>query len=187
MIGIRAFIGIDFDNDSKKYISELQQKFRDCSVRGRWKYIGNFHLTLKFLDEITMEQKKILDAALAEICASTGPFSLDISDVGIFKGRESIRVLWLGLGGDIPVLRKLAEEIDRCASSLGFPAETRSYTPHITIGQDIVFGRPFEEIKASVGKPSWGPVAVNSVELFKSEQIRNKRVYTKISGYKLGQ
>jgi len=185
LIRIRAFIGIDFDNECKKYIYGLQQKFRSYSVKGRWKYSGNFHLTLKFLAEITMDQKKSLDAALAEICASHSPFMLDISEIGIFPGKGLVRVLWLGLGGDTNALGKLAAEIDNCTSSLGFPAEARRYTPHITIGQDVVFDRPFDEIKTLVGNPSWGPVMVNSVELFRSEQIGNKRVYTKISEYGL--
>jgi 2'-5' RNA ligase len=134
-----------------------------------------------------MEQKKAIDSAMAGVCKSHGPFRLEISEVGTFQGRDSVRVLWLGLGGDIQSLKKLAAETDLCLSSLGFPAEKRSYTPHITIGQDIVFERSFEEIKALVGKPSPVPVEVNTIDLYKSEQIQNKRVYTKISEFRLAE
>ncbi len=185
MIDIRSFIGIDLNNDHKNYINELQQRLRKYAVRGRWKHSSNFHLTLKFLDDITMEQKNSIDASLINICAAHRPFRLNLSEIGVFQGRDSIRVLWLGLGGDIPMLRKLAAEIDDSIWSLGFPREKRRYTPHITIGQDIVFECPFEEIKNSFGSHSSGPIEVRTVNLFKSEQIENKRVYTKISDYAL--
>jgi 2'-5' RNA ligase len=185
MIGIRAFIGIDFDPDCKKYIFDLQQSLKKYAARGRWKHSSNFHLTLKFLDEISPAQKELIDAGLRDICKARRPFSLEIDGAGVFHGRDTIRVLWLGLGGDMHVLRYLAADIDKSVSMLGFPAERRPFTPHITIGQDIIFPRPFEEIRDSIGKISYGPVKATCVNLFKSEQIQGKRIYTKISEYPL--
>jgi IMP dehydrogenase/GMP reductase len=41
-------------------------------------------------------------------------------------------------------------------------------------------------IKEKTGQVAYGPIRVNSLYLFKSEQIQNKRVYSKISEYPLG-
>lgn len=186
MIFIRAFIGIDFDADCKKYIFDLQQRLRKYADKGRWKHSGNFHLTLKFLDEISQKQKELIDARLHDICRVQKPFVLNIQEAGVFQGRETIRVLWLGLGGELQTLRHLAASIDRSAAEMGFPAERRPYTPHITIGQDIIFQCPFDAVKDSIGQISFGPIEVKTVNLFKSEQIQGKRIYTKISDYPLG-
>ncbi|NMA34496.1 MAG: RNA 2',3'-cyclic phosphodiesterase [Clostridiaceae bacterium] len=182
---MRAFIGIDFDDECKKYISDLQQRLRKYALRGRWKHISNFHLTLKFLGEISLDQKKRIDLSLGNICDGFRPFSLGISGAGTFKGNDMIRVLWLGLGGDLRTLNQLAGNIDASMSALGFPPEKRRFTPHITIGQDIIFECPFENILDSMGTISYGPMKITKVNLFKSEQIQNKRVYTKISEYSL--
>lgn len=185
MIHIRAFIGIDFDDECKKYISDLQQRLRKYAVRGRWKHISNFHLTLKFLGEISMDQKKKIDLSLRSISDGFRPFSLEISEAGTFKGSDMIRVLWLGLGGDLRTLSQLAGNIDMSVSALGFQPEKRRFTPHITIGQDIIFECPFENILDSIGSISYGPMKITKINLFKSEQIQNKRVYTIISEYGL--
>jgi 2'-5' RNA ligase len=185
VICIRAFIGIDLDPECKKYIFDLQQRLRKYAVRGRWKHSSNFHLTLKFLDEISPARKELIDARLHEICKAQKTFSLEVSEAGIFRGRDVIRVLWLGLGGSLDTLRQLAAGIDESVSGLGFPLERRPFTPHITIGQDIIFQCPFDEIKDAVGRISYGPMEVKTVNLFKSEQLQNKRIYTKISNYPL--
>ncbi|MGE5614931.1 MAG: RNA 2',3'-cyclic phosphodiesterase [Bacillota bacterium] len=185
MILIRAFIGIDFDSDCKKNIYELQQRFRKYAVKGRWKYIDNFHLTLKFLDEISVMQEKQIDEAMRSICTEQKPFTLEITEPGIFEGKDAVRVLWLGLAGNLEILRHLAERIDKSFHKIGFPLEKRRYTPHVTIGQDIVFECPFSQIRDSIGSIKSSPVLVNKLILFKSEQLQNKRVYTPISEYSL--
>lgn len=183
MILIRAFIGIDFQPDCKSYIYRLQQGLRKYAVKGRWKHSDNFHLTLKFLDEIDMEQQKRIDEALTLICGQQAAFSLKVSELGIFKGRDNIRVLWLGLTGDVKPLQDLSCSIEKALAPIGFLPEKRPYTPHITIGQDIVFESPFDQIRDSIGHINFGPMKIEKLTLFKSEQIQNKRVYTKISEY----
>jgi 2'-5' RNA ligase len=185
LILIRAFIGIDFDSGCKEYIYGLQQRLRKYAVKGRWKRIDNFHLTLKFLGEINEMQKKQIDEAMQDICAGQKPFLLEITEPGIFEGRNAIRVLWLGLAGELDILKHLAGKTDRSLHKIGFPLEKRRYTPHVTIGQDIVFECPFSRIGDSIGSIKYGPVMVNKLILFKSEQLQNKRVYTPISEYAL--
>ena len=61
---MRTFIGIDFDIELKKKIRDLQSIVRENSQKGRFKYIGNFHLTLKFLGDITIEEVPIINQVL---------------------------------------------------------------------------------------------------------------------------
>lgn len=162
---------------------KLQQNLKKFAVKGRWKHIDNFHLTLKFLDEINVSQIGQIDEAMKKLCTDIKPFNITLSGLGTFKGRnDEIRVLWLGLEGDIANLKALQNGVDDIMAPLGFPPEKRSYTPHVTIGQDIVF----EGSIGVVDELKFSPIRVDNLVLFKSEQVQNKRVYTKVSQYNFG-
>ncbi|NLY43051.1 MAG: RNA 2',3'-cyclic phosphodiesterase [Clostridiaceae bacterium] len=180
---MRTFIGIDFSRELKNKIYELQQELKKHAIKGRWKHIDNFHLTLKFLDEITLAQKAQIDEAMKKLCIDRSPFNLEINKLGIFNGKDSIRVLWLGVAGDIQQLQALQKEIDNALVPIGFEPEKRNYKPHVTIGQDIIFDCSFEQIRNMTEDIGFGTNRVNEIFLFKSEQVQYKRIYTKISRY----
>jgi len=180
---VRAFIGIDFSQEVKNEIAELQGRLRKYAPKGRWKHRDNFHLTLKFLDEITPTQKLQIDDVIQKLCIKRKPFKLGLKGLGTFKGKDSIRVLWLGLSGDVQNLKSIHQEIDNALASLGFPPEKRRFNPHVTIGQDIIFECDFDEIRDAIGDIDFGVTKVDSLFLFKSEQIGNKRIYSKVSEY----
>ena len=46
---MRAFIGIDFEENTKNAIRDLQQDYREAALKGRWKHHDNFHITLKLV------------------------------------------------------------------------------------------------------------------------------------------
>lgn len=185
MYKMRVFIGIDFDKALKDQIFEFQQSLKKYAVKGRWKYVDNFHLTLKFLDEINLTQQQQIDSVMKKISLEHNPFSLGVGDLGKFDGKTSIRVLWMGLNGDTKELQALHENIDEALAVEGFLQEKRSFKPHVTIGQDISLKYPFEEIQRDFNKVKFTSFGVNSIYLYKSEQIQNKRIYTKVAEYKL--
>ncbi|MDQ2087569.1 RNA 2',3'-cyclic phosphodiesterase [Herbivorax sp. ANBcel31] len=182
---IRAFIGIDFNQALKNELYSLQKRLKKYAQKGSWNYIDNFHITLKFLDEISVLKLSQIDDILKNICRNKEPFTLFFEDFGVFGSKNSIRVLWVGLSKGLKKLELLHKEIDNSLIPLGFPQEKRKFTPHITIGQDIVFKCDYSIIKEAIGSPNVGALEVNNLYLFKSEQIENKRIYTKVSEYKL--
>lgn len=183
---MRAFIGIDFSQEIKAGVATLQRELRNCSQSGRWKYAGNFHLTLKFLDEIDVAMVKRLDTALMALCREAMPFRLSAGELGSFIGKDSIRVLWLGLKGDMNKLYSLQESVESCTAELGFPRENRKYTPHITLGQDIVMNIDLEQLGKMGDMEHLPDMYVDRLVLFKSEQVQNKRLYSPVSVYKFG-
>lgn len=181
---MRAFLGIEFKPEIKQELLDWQQNYRKESLSGRWKHSDNFHLTLKFFADLTPGQKELVDQEIGEVCTSLSPFSLRCSDTGIFKGRESIRVLWAGLAGDVSALQHLFQSTEKALAGLGFPMEQRKFQPHITLGQDIKLTGSFEQIRSNIGPNQSSPIYVDRLFLFKSEQIGPKRVYTKVSEYR---
>ncbi len=183
---MRTFIAIDLPQKVKAEISALQSRLRPLALKGRWKYVDNFHLTLKFLGEIDGNMAARVSRMLADVSKRSRPFTLEISGMGFFPGKEGItRVLWLGLGGDLDELTELQGCVDAEAARLGFPPERGKYRPHITIAQDISFSKSFQEIAREVETVRFQPVPVDRVILFKSEQIGTKRVYTPLKTFGL--
>lgn len=180
---MRAFIGIDFSEELKKQIFDIQQRVKRHSNRGRWENVDNLHITLKFLGEITSIEKEMVDSEMNKICLNRRPFKIGIKDFGAFTRNGNIGVLWLGLGGDIQELKFLNNEIETALFNKGFQKENRSYNPHITIARDVVFDCEFEAVKASIGELQLSQNSVERLSLFKSELINNKRVYSKVSNY----
>ncbi|HHV29899.1 RNA 2',3'-cyclic phosphodiesterase [Acetivibrio mesophilus] len=182
---MRSFVAVDFNMELKKEILKLQSQLKGMAFAGRWKYIDNFHLTLKFLGEIEKSRVENIKKGLEEVCSGIQRFCLNIDGLDFFPGNNCLRVLWLRLGGDLQQLHKLQSEIDIMLESLGFEREKRRYIPHVTIAQDVKFNTDFENIKGLVESDRFAKIEVRSVNLFKSEQISNKRVYTPITEHNL--
>lgn len=182
---MRTFIGIDFDIKVKNEIKAIQSIVRENSHKGRFKYMGNFHLTLKFLGDISENQVNIINEVLEKSAQGVGRFSLIVEKLGFFGGKGTIRTLWLGLGGELDSLNALYRNIEAGLGAWGFDKEKRPYTPHITIAQDLLLRTSFEELRTIVDLSRIPNIDVSEVSLIKSEQIQGKRVYTPISTFRL--
>jgi 2'-5' RNA ligase len=178
---MRTFIGIDFDSAIKKDISDIQSIVKLNSQKGRFKYIKNFHLTLKFLGEIESSKVAEIGRALRTVSTKHKPFSMKIDTMGVFNGRGSIHTLWLGLGGEVDKLMSLHSDIEKCLSEIGIARDNKAYTPHITIAQDLVLNVPLEDLLKKIDMSNMKEIHVKEIQLIKSEQRENKRIYTPIA------
>jgi len=182
---MRSFIGINFSSETKEDLGKIQRLLRDHATKGRFKHVDNFHITLKFLGEIESRQSEEIAKKLEEIAGKQKSFELILQDIGQFKGKENIRTLYIGLGGNIDALKRLNEDTETAMALLGFKKERRPYTPHVTLSQDLVLDISFEELKKHIDLLGAHTIYVNKIELIKSEQIQNKRIYMPICGYEL--
>jgi 2'-5' RNA ligase len=184
---MRLFVGIEFGGKTKSEIAKVCDVLKTMCVKGRWKREDNFHLTLKFLGWVLPEKLPAIKSALAEAAGGTGPFSLKVGKLGVFKGRDTIRVLWLGLDGDINILNELQSRVENSMHGAGFEKEARKYSPHITLAQDVLFDRTFNELSESITLEEIPSIEVKDIVLFKSEQVAGKRVYAPVSRFALVQ
>jgi 2'-5' RNA ligase len=91
------------------------------------------HVTLKFLGEV--EETRVADITSA-LAAAVEPFELRLQPaaLGGFGGAR-LRVVWLGLEGDVEALAALAGRVEQALTPLGFPAERRPFAAHLTIAR----------------------------------------------------
>lgn len=182
---MRTFIGINLDTSVKESIKTIQSTVKRNADRGRYKYIDNFHITLKFLGEIKQEDVTKINKVLEQVATIHEAFSLEINKVGFFKGQGSIHALWLGMIYENNPLISLYGSVEKGLTDEGFKKDNRPYTPHITIAQDLVLNTDFNVLKDRLDLSIIPPINVKSVLLIKSEQIRGKRIYTPVSIFRL--
>ncbi len=93
------------------------------------------HLTLKFLGNIPEQKVVDITSALSEVAKQAFPFELKLEGTGAFPNTTSPRVVWVGVGGDIPELTNLQRRIEISLVPLGFTPEKRAFSAHLTLGR----------------------------------------------------
>lgn len=182
---MRTFIAFELDNRLKTRIAKIQDKLRKMSVKGRWTHIDNFHLTLKFLGETSIEQSKKIEEQLSYTLKFIDEVKLSLDSIGFFPGNVDMRVLWLGLKGDIYALQKLYNHIENGMAELGYNRENRKFSPHITLGRNILFNDNFDTVREKVKEDCEYSFTLSQISLVESQLIKGKRIYTPLKCFNL--
>jgi len=149
---MRSFVAVDLPESIKAALSEQQYALRTAAAltSGRnedtkWTRPEGIHLTLKFLGEISPKQVTQVTQALAGL-GSFEPFALQVKGFGFFPDARRPRVLWVGVEAP-PALGQLAHRVESAMERLGFDAEGRMFSPHLTLARFNV-SRPRPELVA---------------------------------------
>jgi len=133
---LRLFVACELPQEALDALARLQADLREKGAgRLRWVRPEGIHLTLKFLGAVAPEMaQRVTDALAASIVE---PFTLNLrfDRLGSFGGRMRLRVLWIGLAGDVEELASLAETVENALRPLGFPRENRRFAPHLTLAR----------------------------------------------------
>lgn len=131
---MRTFIAIKISPESKllEMVTLLKKDLKGESIK--WVNENNFHLTLRFLGESTLEQVAKTEMLLENFTRDVHPFYFSIKGLGFFKNRNQPRVLFLKIEND-GILKKLALELEKQIVSLGFEGDEREFKPHLTLAR----------------------------------------------------
>lgn len=124
---MRVFVAVELPEKIKNKLREVQEDFvRLANIT----LAKEFHLTLKFLGEISPVKAERAKERLSSI--GFKEFELYLSKLGVFPNRKFIRVLWIGVKPDKKI-KKLQESVDNRLIDL-FGADKR-FKGHITLGR----------------------------------------------------
>jgi 2'-5' RNA ligase len=188
---IRSFIAIELPQEVKTGLRRLQDELtlpQHTSV----KCVApeGIHLTLKFLGNISPQKVAEITGVMEQASLGINPFQLQITEVGAFPNMRQPRVLWVGIKGELDKLTGWQKRIDDGLVPLGFAKETRPFTPHLTLARvrdgcspgdrrslgELVMKTPVEFNHA---------LAVNSLNLMKSQLLPGGAVYSRLAEVKL--
>ncbi|HSC20008.1 MAG TPA: RNA 2',3'-cyclic phosphodiesterase [Rhizomicrobium sp.] len=124
---IRLFVALALPENVAQGLLALQS-----GVPGaRWSTREQLHLTLRFIGEVDGRDANAIDETLTAISVSR--FTVELKGVGAFGGKNP-RALWAGVAPNEALIH-LQRKIERAIQRLGFPAEERKYTPHVTLAR----------------------------------------------------
>jgi len=173
---MRVFIAIELPENIKNYLKDLQKSLTDIKAS----FVKEFHLTLKFLGEVSDEDIENIKEALSKI--KPEKFSVNLSKLGFFSNEDYIRVVWAGLEPEKKVL-DLQKKIDLSMESFGFRRE-KDFKSHLTLARVkfIENKKEFvEKIKSLEIKP-FG-FEVSSFSLIKSTLTRDGPIYEELAKF----
>ena len=189
---LRAFIALEIPPTLQHTIQEstrtLRQSLGDELIR--WVPLYNVHLTLKFLGDVSSTNLDLIKQMLIVEAAQHPCSEMQVKGIGSFPNPRRPRVIWIGLQAT-PVLESLQRGIESASARLGYEADERGFSPHLTIGRvkQNLSALEIQRIRNALEETKiglLGIVQVAAVHLFKSELQPNGSVYTKLFSAPIG-
>ena len=140
LVGKRLFVAVDLSHEVRGDVATaarvLAERIASTPSAGsvRWVRPENLHLTLRFLGHVDEGRAAAVGGVPTEPLETAG-FQANISGAGAFPSGGPPRVVWLAAAEGGMQLAALHSEIEARLQPLGFIAETRRYTAHLTLGR----------------------------------------------------
>lgn len=131
----RTFLALDLSDEARGALRSLLRRVAAAVPSARVVNADDLHLTLVFLGELADDTL----AAVIELTRLTAaiytPFTLALDRMGVFGPPHAPRVIWTGVDGDLRDLVTLQRNLADGLELLGFPRESRPYSPHLTLAR----------------------------------------------------
>jgi len=174
---IRSFVSIDLEDS--RVLSGVESVMSSlAAIGGELKPVEreNIHLTLKFLGNVSTAKLEEVKSSLSKL--RFPPFSMEIKGAGAFPSLKRMNVIWVGIGEGWSQVELIYEQTEKLLADVGYPRETRPFSPHITVAR-VKSAKKRDEIAAflnNLGEKSFGA--------FNTERIRLKQSILSPSGPK---
>jgi 2'-5' RNA ligase len=184
---VRAFIAIELPDEIKGELGRIQSKLKTPGQDYvRWVDPNGIHLTLKFLGDTPQDKITDITAAMTSSVQGVQPFNLSIKGLGVFPNPNRTQVAWVGLVGELDTLSKLQKQLEANLEKLGFAAEKRLFSPHLTLARLRNQALPLErqafgKLISETGFTSDKVLKVSAISLMKSQLTRRGASYSRLS------
>jgi 2'-5' RNA ligase len=184
---IRTFVAVCLDEELRSRISDVQERVMKLAPNVKWVAPDNFHVTLKFLGNVSPKRLSVVQAAMDEVAGSLAAFDLAISGTGVFPTPRRPRVIWAGVEEGREQLVALADAVEKVLVKAGFEKEEKPFRSHITIGR-VKESKPVEglvEGLEEIDTSGLGVQRVASISVMESVLRPGGPEYTPLSVHKL--
>lgn len=182
---LRAFIAVEIPAEIQQKIQEETAVFRKgIHSLVRWVPSQNMHLTLKFLGDVSPNSVEFLMQMLRNEAAHVQSFDIHLAGLGAFPNLKRPRILYIGIQAPA-ALDALQRGIEAASRRLGYEAEERPFSAHLTLGRvrQTVTAVEQQQIRRAVEGTQvdlLGTARVDSVHLYKSDLNPGGSLYTRL-------
>lgn len=178
------YYAIEFDEQTKKKLSLKQLEVKQGSTQGDFVQPETFHITVLFCagGNSGYSREEYINA-LDEFSKryNPKPFNVRLQNFGKFQNDGEGAVVWVGVRDSLP-LYEIQKNLKETLHSMNVKVEKTQfsgYTPHITMGYDVVLSETFTELFEDEE-----PITIKSICLWDGFKSRNQdkeaHVYNKI-------
>ena len=177
---MRLFIAALLPDEIRARIDEYIGVLKPRCGGVKWEQRDKLHVTLKFLGSVGDSKVPGVSSIIDGLVRNYSPFGTDITGFGGFPEIRRPRILYIELLEN-PGLSSLQGSIDEAFVPLGFPRETRTFIPHVTIGR-VKNGI---RIKEPLPAPEKCKFTIDEIAVVRSETRRDGSVYTPLNIFRL--
>ena len=134
---MRIFVAVELPQsvrDAAQNVAIQIERRLDPRIKVRWVSADQMHLTVRFIGHVSDERVPALLAVL-DAPLPIPPFDVELAGCGVFPKSGLPRVFWIGLTEGLEPLQRMHEEFNRRLLPLGFEAEDRPFSAHLTLGR----------------------------------------------------
>ena len=188
---IRSFIAIELPAELKLELVQLEAQLKSGKQLGvKWVDPDGIHLTMKFLGNVAVDRVEGITRAMEEAARGISPFQLRVKELGVFPNFKRVQVAWVGLSGEVDKLAQLHKRIESNLTPLGFPPESRPFTPHLTLARlraqtSLDNRQRFGQLIANTTFEAAHTIEVDAINLMKSQLTREGAIYSQINSIRL--
>ena len=148
----------------------------------RWLPVDSFHLTLKFLGDVSLSNLNMLKEILQAEALAHKPMEISIGGLGAFPKMRRPRVIWIGVEAP-PELQALQRGLDAQTARVGYTPDERAFSPHLTLGRVSRNATPQDvnhlgDVLAAQKIGFLGVARARKVHLFRSDLQPGGAVYS---------
>lgn len=156
---MRLFVAVVAPPEALEHLAAAlgEARSREAAVLGaealRWSHPDTWHLTLAFLGEVVDRLVPDLERRLHRAAARHPAADVALTGAGRFDGR----VLWIGFGGEVAGLKRLAASVQAASRRAGADVDERPLRAHITLARarEPTDLRPAVAALADYAGPPW--------------------------------
>lgn len=173
---MRLFIAVELPKDVLDHFEFLQSKLKSNMVDQTFSW--HQHITLKFLGNLDSADEVI--GLLKKV--SFDSFEVSLSKSGVFPSEDNVRVVWVGVEPEKPLV-DLQKKVDDVLAPLSIRND-HEFHPHITLSR-VKFVKDKLEFKKILRMmhPDQIKFSVDSFKLIKSDLTPMGPIYTVLASF----
>ncbi|MGH7992091.1 MAG: RNA 2',3'-cyclic phosphodiesterase [Limisphaerales bacterium] len=170
----------------------VQHELQPLAPRGvvRWAKPEQFHLTLRFLGDVSSDRVAGLQESLRMACSGAPQLHLRAQGVGFFPNARSPRVIWIGISDGENRLADFQRKIEDAVQPFSAGPAGERFAGHVTLGRfNLVKWLDIKLLTTSaetMKDSRFGEWTVREIEIIRSELLATGSRYTLLASIQLG-
>lgn len=175
---MRLFVAIPLPDKVTEALRTIGKSMPGVS----WTQPDQFHLTLRFIGDVTPPVKEKVHQELSEINGRS--CDITVKGFGFFPNKRRARVFWAAVDSH-PLLFELQKKVERACRQAGIEAETRPFVPHITLAKIKKWPDELDAILQQYENFGIESIPVRQFNLYESRLLKHKAEHEVLHSYRL--